>query len=261
MGKRGRKIRRTRKYRIKESEEQKRVLTEQEIERKKELKKELRRKIREKKNNHTKWLIETTTEEMLQSDSFENSKVREKQLDAKLKQLSEELEQTQQQILLNEDKRNLLEKVDPEALEKVIEDLKEEESYFDEEIKSFKLKMRNVIIEINQIIKKEEEENKFLYVTDYDEFKVLLDEIVTSIDCPLLCSRFQDPQIAPSGMVYDKAAIDQLISRYDKDPFTRVKFQENSRRKHYFFKEIFGIIKTHAEVKNIDIYSMKISKL
>ena len=54
MGKRGRKIRQAKKYKLKEQKEQNEWLTNEQIEAKKLAKKELRDNFRKKRNNYTK---------------------------------------------------------------------------------------------------------------------------------------------------------------------------------------------------------------
>lgn len=116
--------------------------------------------------------------------------------------------------------------------------------------------MRDAIGEINQIIKKEEEDNKLIHIPDYDEYKALLNEVGESIWCPILCMRFKKPKLAPSGMVYDSVSVDKIVNRDNKDPFTRLRFCENIKRGHYFYKEIIDLIKRHADMKKIDIYKL-----
>ncbi|CAI2377040.1 unnamed protein product [Moneuplotes crassus] len=253
MGKRGRKIRQQRKYRIKEHEEKKIALTEQEVMKKKAIKKEMMLKIRQKKNNYTKWLIDTTTEEIMSGGRFDKSKIRERQIEAKLSQLTEELAQTNSQVLLNEDRMNFYMKYDPSKIEKVLGQMQKEEYSFDEEIRKFKFEMKDTIEQINEIIRKEEELSRLITIPEYKEYKQLLSELQNLIQCPIFYSRFTDPQLAPSGMIYDGASIDQLLYRYYKDPFTRARFEENIKREHYLSRDVLCLLQNYAEAKNIDL--------
>ena len=116
MGKRGRKKKQMRKFKVQEDKERKEILTKEQVEERKNRKKIIKDNLIQKRNNYTqlrtysfqpltsnsRWLIESARHVSASEDNEEKKMFKEKLLNRKIESLQKEVNHTDSIIELND---------------------------------------------------------------------------------------------------------------------------------------------------------------
>mmetsp|Transcript_6777 Transcript_6777/g.5925 ORF Transcript_6777/g.5925 Transcript_6777/m.5925 type:complete len:213 (+) Transcript_6777:204-842(+) len=206
----------------------------------------------EKRSNYTRWLIESVA-----NDDFSNNKEKkikkEEQLENKIKELEEELNQTNLQVQFNNVRLDTEEGENLDYTD-ILEKMKEEEKFFDGEVKQFKDQMANSIFELSQVLeesKRQKRMKNLKYNVYKDEFKLVLRELDQITECPIIFSKYSNPYLAPSGHIFDEFTIYQMKKHNGSDPLTRIQFADNTNRPHYLCKDVLDVLNRFASVTDV----------